>query len=226
MDLHPLLCSGFVNYIATFPKAIPSGTTVSFNVLTAFPHLMVPYPKEITQLEDQLVELEVNAYFTSPYATSDQVTTVNLGSSRVESYTKVEPSSKETSSIVYGHYEGVEPYTVSMARIHFKNNSPFVTFTTVEREIEVSHWGNVAVEEHYDLENTGAALKGGFSRVDYQMKSAKSNSLASLDATLIGSATDIYYRDIIGNISTSNVRQAHGAVEFEVSDLSLQQLWY
>ena len=32
----------------------------------------------------------------------------------------------------------------------------------------VSMWGNVAVEESYEFLHAGAALKGGFSRYEYQ----------------------------------------------------------
>lgn len=38
----------------------------------------------------------------------------------------------------------------------------------MERVIEVSLWGNIAVEEHIDMKHTGATLKGPFSRFDYQ----------------------------------------------------------
>ena len=40
--------------------------------------------------------------------------------------------------------------------------------TSMTRVIEVSHWGNIAVEENVDLKHTGAVLKGPFSRYDYQ----------------------------------------------------------
>ena len=33
---------------------------------------------------------------------------------------------------------------------------------------QVSHWGNIAVEEHYQLVHTGAKLKSQFSRLDFQ----------------------------------------------------------
>ena len=36
------------------------------------------------------------------------------------------------------------------------------------RLIEVSHWGNIAVEETIDIRHTGALLKGPFSRYEYQ----------------------------------------------------------
>ena len=52
--------------------------------------------------------------------------------------------------------------------VHYENNSPFLTVTTLERVIEVSHWGNIAVEETVDVVHSGAALKGSFSRYDYQ----------------------------------------------------------
>lgn len=38
----------------------------------------------------------------------------------------------------------------------------------MERIVEVSHWGNIAVEEHIDMRHSGATLKGPFSRFDYQ----------------------------------------------------------
>jgi len=31
------------------------------------------------------------------------------------------------------------------------NHAPFAKVTSCLREIEVSNWGNIAVEEHYDL---------------------------------------------------------------------------
>jgi len=52
-------------------------------------------------------------------------------------------------------------------RIHFDNNTPFVIFTEIVKTIEVSHWGNIYVEESYKLENQGAEFKGEYSRVDF-----------------------------------------------------------
>jgi Flp pilus assembly protein TadB len=52
--------------------------------------------------------------------------------------------------------------------VHYENNAPFLTITNLERVIEVSHWGNIAVEETIDLKHSGASLKGPFSRYEYQ----------------------------------------------------------
>lgn len=51
-----------------------------------------------------------------------------------------------------------------VVQVHFENNSPFAVVEQLEREIEVSHWGNVYVTEHYKMRNGGAKHKGTFSR--------------------------------------------------------------
>ena len=51
--------------------------------------------------------------------------------------------------------------------IHYKFNSPLPIFTVVRKTIEVSHWGNILVDEYYEMFNEAAGIKGEFSRVDY-----------------------------------------------------------
>jgi oligosaccharyltransferase complex subunit alpha (ribophorin I) len=101
--------------------------------------------------------------------------------------------------------------------IHSVNNKPFAKFSTMIKEVEVSHWGMISVEEVYELKHTGAKLKGGFSRFDYQSKRyGESPSFRSLKTTLPAEATNIYYRDQIGNISTSELRFKRDAMEMEI----------
>jgi oligosaccharyltransferase complex subunit alpha (ribophorin I) len=109
-------------------------------------------------------------------------------------------------------------FQYSELKIHFANNFPFAKFSSLIREIEVSHWGNIAIEEIYELKHVGARLKGGFSRFDYQMKrGAQSPSFRSLTGYLPHQASNIYYRDQIGNISTSDIRvDTDGKLELEV----------
>ena len=90
--------------------------------------------------------------------------------------------------------------------VHFENNNPFLSVNNLVRTIEVSHWGNIAVEETIDLYHAGAKLKGPFSRFDYMRKQGGSSSVKSFKTLLPSAAADVYYRDEIGNISTSNLR--------------------
>jgi oligosaccharyltransferase complex subunit alpha (ribophorin I) len=41
-------------------------------------------------------------------------------------------------------------------------------FTEVKKTIEISHWGNILVDEYYEMVNLVAGIKGEFGRVDYQ----------------------------------------------------------
>ena len=43
--------------------------------------------------------------------------------------------------------------------VHFENNNK-LTVTRLERVIEISHWGNIVIEETIDLLDTEALLKG------------------------------------------------------------------
>lgn len=91
-------------------------------------------------------------------------------------------------------------------KLHFKNHAPFLTLTTVVKEIELSMWGRVSVEEIYDLLHSGAVLKGGFSRLDYSLQPQAGASFDQLVAKLPRNVENVYYRDIIGNITTSQLR--------------------
>lgn len=59
--------------------------------------------------------------------------------------------------VVYGPYSDIAPFSFDIATCHFENTKPMITITSLQRDIEVSHWGkNLAVEEHYALRNDGA----------------------------------------------------------------------
>ena len=42
--------------------------------------------------------------------------------------------------------------------LHFENNGPFIGVVSLERIIEVSHWGNIAVEEHVHIKHIGVCV--------------------------------------------------------------------
>uniref|UniRef100_A0A914P7A3 Dolichyl-diphosphooligosaccharide--protein glycosyltransferase subunit 1 n=1 Tax=Panagrolaimus davidi TaxID=227884 RepID=A0A914P7A3_9BILA len=101
--------------------------------------------------------------------------------------------------------------------IHYENNAPFIVVTNLERIIEVSHWGNIAIEDQVEIVHKGAKLKGSFSRLDFQVdRRTNSPIVKSFKATLPAQARDIYYRDQIGNISTSMVRGYDNRVEVDM----------
>ena len=63
----------------------------------------------------------------------------------------------------------------------------------------------------------GALLKGSFSRFDYQRNpNSGLSSLKSYKTLLPAAARDVYYRDEIGNISTSHLLEEEEFVEVEL----------
>ncbi|KAJ8361107.1 hypothetical protein SKAU_G00176320 [Synaphobranchus kaupii] len=196
---------------------LTGGSKLRLQVETVLSHVLRPFPTQITQAERQLVVFQGNHYVYSPYPTRSQTTRVRLASKTVESYTKLGNPSKSDEIIEYGPFRDVAPYSQDALKIHYENNNPFLTISSITRTIEVSHWGNIAVEETIDLRHTGAVLKGPFSRYDYQRQSDSGiSSVKSFKTILPASAQDVYYRDEIGNISTSHLLILEDSVEVEV----------
>ncbi|XP_061544649.1 dolichyl-diphosphooligosaccharide--protein glycosyltransferase subunit 1 isoform X1 [Phycodurus eques] len=208
--------SGFF-FKVTLPYKLVVGLKVKLKVEMTFSHVLQPFPSDITQAERQLVVFQGNHYFYSPYPTQSQTTRVRLASKTVESYTKLGNPSKTDDLIEYGPYSDIPQFSQDTMKIHFENNTPFLTISSVTRTIEVSHWGNIAVEETIDVRHTGAILKGPFSRYDYQRQSDSGiSSIKSFKTILPASAQDVYYRDEIGNISTSHLQILDDSVEVEI----------
>nr|CAG4640798.1 EOG090X04O4 [Eulimnadia texana] len=197
-------------------EPLAPGQSQKVRVDSVFFKAVNPHPAQISQREKQLVRYHGNSYVYVPYKVLSQTTKVTLSSSNVESFTKVKPSSQSDSSISYGPYENIAPLSLEDITIHYENNSPFLTLSSLTRHIEVSHWGNVAVEETVDMYHSGAKLKGSFSRFEYQREQSGVSSVKNFKTVLPALATDVYYRDEIGNISTSNLRETDDAVELEL----------
>jgi oligosaccharyltransferase complex subunit alpha (ribophorin I) len=192
-------------FVVNFNTPILKGQERRLVLYFVFAHAMTVYPDEITQNERQLVKYSDNHFFFSPYSTDEIITTVKLASSSVQSHTEKPPSIIKGEQIQYGPYKNIPPFSFSSLAIHFENNRPFITVINFLRLIEISHWGNVAVEDHITMRNDGARLKGSFSRYDYQINPQANgqSALKFLRQYLPAEAMDVYYRDDIGNISTS-----------------------
>ncbi|KAG8067771.1 hypothetical protein GUJ93_ZPchr0005g14465 [Zizania palustris] len=153
------------------------------------------------------LHLDDSAHYLSPYPVKVQTLSIRLPGGRVESYTKYPSTKLADSELKYGPFEDVPPFSYSPMGVHFENNNPFAVAKEVIREIEISHWGNVQITEHYNIAHGGAKLKGEFSRIDYQSRPyiRGVSSFRHLIARLPPRAHSIYYRDDIGNISTSHL---------------------
>ncbi|GBG79464.1 hypothetical protein CBR_g29610 [Chara braunii] len=214
----PALSKGITFFAVSLPSPLKSGGSLTLEIHCVFTRLLEPYPAEISQQDPQLVLYHDNHYFLSVYPTKTQVTKVSLFSPGVESYTKEEPTRKRDNEITYGFYHNTQPLAISPMRIHYENLAKFAVISNLVREMEVSPWGSVTVKEDYVIYNGGAKHKGTFSRLDYQLRPGASGaaSFRRLFATLPPRAFDVYYRDEIGNISSSLLRGDSKKTELEV----------
>ncbi|CAM8927226.1 unnamed protein product [Rhodiola kirilowii] len=199
-------------------KPLNPGETVTLEVLYILTHSLIPFPAEISQSESQLVYFHDTAFILSPYHIKKQITLIKTPSKKIESFTVVEPSKHAGNEIKYGPYDSHPPYSFSPVVIHLENNNPFAVVEELVREIEISHWGSLQITEHYTLVHAGARHKGVFSRVEYQSRQAfaGSYSFKNLLARLPPRVHSVYYRDQIGNISSSHLRTSSQKSELEL----------
>ena len=151
-------------FSVSLQKALEKGKILHLDVLTVFTHFLQPFPEEISQGDSQLVVFQDSSHYLSPYPVKVQTLSIRLPGGRVESYTKVANTKLVDSELKYGPFEDLPPFSYNPIIVHFENNNPFAVAKELIREIEISHWGNVHITEHYNIVHGGARLKGEFSR--------------------------------------------------------------
>jgi len=160
-------------------------------------------PKNIYIKENQLELFLDSINLISPYPVKTTTTTVILPheNTKLIKYTKTN-SNKSGEKIIYALTEEIPPLISKRLYIHFENNKPLTVFNYAIKTFQVSHWGNIAVTEEYQIENIGAKLIGEFGRIDYDegMTGGK-NALKSIRAKLPLRSWGLWYRDEIGNVS-------------------------
>jgi len=218
-----------VHYRVTTPTAIEAGGVFEMTISAIFGNAFWPHPKKKTQFQAQSMKFTQTLHICSPYPVTKQTTILKRASKVLAddetSVSIIETEPKHTSdtaqALTFGPYQNVKPFSRERITALVANNNHCSYFTKIEREIEVSHWGNVAVVERFELKHGGAALEGDFNRVPFMWQGqgrATPAALKQLRAVLPRSSRQIDYRDFIGNISTSWVRkEAAGYVNVEMT---------
>jgi oligosaccharyltransferase complex subunit alpha (ribophorin I) len=103
----------------------------------------------------------------------------------------------------------VKRFTISSLPLVYTHNTALTKITSLERNVWVSHWANsLQFDEFYKLTNAAASLKHGFSRADFMKRKQAlriTHALTALEIGLTEDARDVYYTDLVGNVSTSRV---------------------
>ncbi|KAL4451280.1 hypothetical protein ABPG77_009352 [Micractinium sp. CCAP 211/92] len=191
------------------PAPLAAGGKTTLLSVAVYTHVLRPEPAEVSQRDVQRVVFRGGARLMSPYKVESQATEIHLGRvSEAPTFTNVQPVKRSTDTLTYGPYTDTPPFTSEPITVHYENNQPFAHVTDLEREVEVSHWGNVYFEERYSLRHAGAKVVGEWSRYDIMTRPQEfaRASIPALAAVLPAGARSLYYRDAIGNISSSETR--------------------
>ncbi|KAF2295081.1 hypothetical protein GH714_031408 [Hevea brasiliensis] len=205
------LTSHIVKVFSTL-KVENTGTAPATEILLAFP------PTQVDHLAVVKAQAATGKRKKQTYVPLDVKPTELPDAPNGTKYFIISLLSPLNSELKYGPYEDRPPYSFSPIIVHFENNNPFAVVEEIVREVEISHWGNLQITEHYKLVHTGARHKGVFSRVDYQSRPSFSgvSSFKHLLARLPPRVHSVYYRDEIGNISSSHLRTDNRKSELEI----------
>lgn len=172
--------------VLVFKIELPSKDTKSLSVNEFHKDRREPYPKVIRVYEKQTVELFESKYYLSVYPTDSSTTIFGVNQNDIH-YKSHEPTKSSSVSLVYGPYKDVAPSTFEQIQLFFTFPYPLPSFTEATRDIYVSHWGSIAIDEYFNLFNFGAGINGQFSRVDYMPHvnpSHGANAISSLALNL------------------------------------------
>ncbi|KAL7753014.1 dolichyl-diphosphooligosaccharide--protein glycosyltransferase subunit 1 [Sorochytrium milnesiophthora] len=195
-------------------EPLAAGERTIIDIDMVFKQALSPLPRELPQSGKQLVIYKDNLFFSSPYQTEKSKTTIKLPTSATPlvldagSYT---PASQSGGKIVYGPLaSSLAPFSHQPLSLHFESYKVGLVSPKWHREVWVSMWSNlVEVEEHAWVRHDGAKLQGQFNRKEYmqhQQTLSTTPVIPRLELELPHGASDVYYRDEIGNVSTSNFR--------------------
>ncbi|KAF9189791.1 proteasome regulatory particle base subunit [Haplosporangium sp. Z 767] len=201
----------FQYYKIKLSTPLPPNEKVQITIKATLTNIIRPFPTHVGQAERQHFVYFGNPYALTAYPANKQKTTVITPSSVLEVHEH--PSEQDlvikNNQVILGPYMDVNSLEHGIFEIQYQLAGAVPHVRHLRRDIEISQWGNnLAVEEHYDFVNKGAELKGHFSRVEYQRNPLivrEGNVILGLQTKLPKLARDIYYRDEIGNISTSAI---------------------
>jgi len=193
-------------------------------------HATWPCPASAAQNQEQALKYRTDLFVLSPYHTVVQRTKFKTVTPGVISYTtpkNVNPFTnndlvtKSGATLTYGPYDNIPPSTnrefidnyQQSVVVHYNHGQPVVEILSLQRSVEISHWGaNTNTEDKIVLHNAGPKLKGHFSRIEYQSQRhfnrLPSHILPSLTILLPAGVQNAYYYDLIGNVSTSSLNIA------------------
>ncbi|KAG0021967.1 proteasome regulatory particle base subunit [Podila clonocystis] len=202
-------------------RLLPSlrvGEKMQVTVKSVLSNFIHPFPARIGQSEKQGFMYSGNAFALSAYPASKQKTTVQTPGKNMQIHARPVHSKLQVTNneVVLGPFGKTDALVQDALKVEYEMAGPVIHFREFRRDVEVTHWGsNLAVEDHYNFVNRGAELKGQYIRKGARHPPSSEEGGNPVKVFAIGIpklARDIYYRDEIGNISTSTIHHLDMAI--------------
>lgn len=213
----------FQLYRVLLHNIVPATERGAITIAIVLANVLEPYPETISQFGQNSVRYNGRLWFTSPYESVKTKTSFKLPSKEVHSYSSASNADvKQTGAkVVYGPADNVPALAADGVSLHYVLNVPNLRVVKYVKEISISQWGSrVRVSEDIDLVNDVARLEGHYSRVD-QMKMArylpKTYPVYELEYRWPADAFNAYYKDEVGNVSTSRFRSGRDGSVMQVT---------
>ncbi|KAK2964356.1 putative Dolichyl-diphosphooligosaccharide--protein glycosyltransferase subunit 1 [Blattamonas nauphoetae] len=192
-------------YRIQLPKSIDGDETVTLHANVIYVHVLEPRPRQHTQDETAFVELLGSLVFPSPYPTTADSIIVHIHTDTILSHSEELQINQDKGRCKSSNGD-VEPNTKIPFSIRYANPSPLLTISRYTRDVTISHGTDCHVEETYGVKNAGSKLIGEFNKFKTMVTPpSDSNIVRKYNLNIPKSSTNLYYRDEIGNISTSTV---------------------
>lgn len=212
----------------TLPEPLSVGATMNLVLETVQTRASRPWPEKASQTETQSLKYDFSLFVISPYETLVQRTKVKLPHPEVHSFTQPKDVSQWAQDdaashvgnvITYGPFRNFAPSASDVfdeqqtMQIHYPYEYPLVEIASYHRHAEVSHWGaNLNIDDNIHLRNVGPELRGHFSRLEHQKQAYSTKRVSHIIPGMVlhlpAGISNVYYYDLIGNVSTSHLRTA------------------
>jgi oligosaccharyltransferase complex subunit alpha (ribophorin I) len=188
------------------PAKAQTTLAINYHIISS----LQPLPASIKQNDKQYLNYKFSAYIPSAYLTASQKTKIKFPNTDVPDYTG--KPDRSSSTYTYGPFNNIPAGAEQLESVRYEFTKPLIHAKSLERDIEISHWGgNAAFEERYQLTNQGASLlPPGFNRVAWAQQAyynPATSAIKELKVPLKAGSMSAYFTDDIGNISTSHFRQ-------------------
>lgn len=214
--------AGAACVVAALPEgaALAAGGAADLMIRETFSHAMRPYPDEISQIARHGVLYEGALHVTSPYPVAAEETTVvyadpppaeevedkRASASPLINASPTEGALAAPGSVKWGPYSDLGAWSRSeeTLQVRWIRDKPLVYSDRVVREVTAYPWTGVSERLDFRVSNGGAKMRGSFSRF-HHLQGGFVKAINDFNVVLPREAADVYYRDEIGNISTSSV---------------------